>query len=491
MKRFRRISLIVFLALGPLLLYLSGPAAAEEVLPLAVPPPDKEGTDMYPSSYEGNLSQRSLAGAFSGLFKSVLVGRYLDREPAERMAGYLRHKGLTTFVLEKKIEERRLLRNDPVGHFYVVMTGLFGRQEDADILGQRLRAEGQFKDYRILPVDDPGEIEATNAQNLDLYAQSAQVSRDSRQRAEKPLPANSAVKSGEAFKEYVYGRYIGSYRDPLKARDEARRLTAGGWSASVEKDGGWYRVYLAPTDDHRDFKADEATLSSAKRSAASRSGLIFLVDMSGLKGSFTPINPSVDRNDASACAGFSEAGRLGATLNRTIIYIPETSLTVGLIPIWPQKMSWRDIPKRVQAWWNDEKNRPVTKAVYGPAIFNRPEMEKAITGLAPSSEPASLAVGLTETSADLSGIPGKKVLLVFSEFQGPDESNDVRDALNRLKQAHGSSLEVVFIYGDTSGPGYELADSLAREYGPSAAWDGCRLLSDNAYFERYIKTIIR
>jgi hypothetical protein len=213
--------------------------------------------------------------------------------------------------------------------------------------------------------------------------------------------------------------------------------------------------------------------------------------MSGLKGAFQPINPNAARTDASACAGFSEAGRLGTTLNRTIIYLPETSLTVGLVPIWPQKMNWRDIPKRIQAWWDDEKSRPMTKAVYGPAIFNRPEMERAIAGLTPSPEEASLAIGLTETSADLTGIPGRKVLLVFSEFQGPDDPKDVREALNRLRQAHGSTLQVLFIYGDTNGPGYELADSLAREYGPSAAWDGCRLLSDNAYFEQYIKTVIR
>ena|GEM_PF-2291049 len=482
--------IIVFLALaqffGP-----PPPATAEETPALAVPPPDKEGTDMYPSSYEGDLSRRALAGTFSGLFKSVLVGRYLDREPADRMAEYLRIRGLTAFVLEKKIEERRLLKNDPVGRFYVVMAGLFGRQEDADILGQRLRAEGQVKDYRLLPVDEPGELEATNAQNLDLYAQSAKVSEDSQKRAEKPLAPNSPTATGEAFKKYVYGRYIGSYRDPLRAREEARRMTAGGWSASVEKDGGWYRVYLAPTEDHRDFKADEATLNSAKRSAANQSGLIFLVDMSGLKGGFKPINPNAARSDASACAGFSEAARLGAGLNRSIIYLPETSLTVALVPIWPQKMNWRDIPKRIKAWWDDEKNRPTTKAVYGPAIFNRPEMEKAVTGLTPSPEPASLAIGLTEVSADLAGIPGRKVLLVFSEFQGPDEPEDLRESLSRLKEAHGSALQVVFIYGDTDGPGYELADSLAREYGPSAAWDGCRLLSDNAYFEQYIKTIIR
>lgn len=490
MKGFRRLPLIVWLALMPLFAPLP-PAGAEEPPALAVPPPDQEGRDMYPSSYEGNLSQRALAGTFSGLFKSVLVGRYLDREPAENLAEYLRIRGLTAFVLEKKIEERRFLKNEPVGRFYVVMAGLFGRQEDADILGQRLRAQGQAQDYRILPVDEPGEIEATNAQNQDLYAQSAQVSRDSQKRAAKPLDPSSATATGEAFKKHVYGRYISSFRDPLKAREEARRMTAGGWAASVEKEGGWYRVYLAPTEDHRDFKADEATLSSAKRSAASQSGLIFLVDLSSLKGGFQPINPNAARTDASACAGFSEAARLGASLNRSIIYLPETSLTVGLVPIRPQQMNWRDIPKRVKAWWEDEKNRPTTKAAYGPAIFNRPEMERAIAGLNPSAEEASLAIGLTEASADLAVIPGRKVLLVFSEFQGPDEPQDVREALNRLRAAHGSSLQVVFIYGDTDGPGYQLADSLAREYGPSAAWDGCRLLSDNAYFELYIKTIIR
>ncbi len=466
-------------------------AADEEAPPVAVSRPNEAGSDIDPLSYQGDIHDRSLAGASKGLFKAALVGRYLDEEPARQLVAFFQSRGLTAFALRKEVTERRLLKNDPVGHFYLVMVGLFGEQRDADFLGQRLRAEGTVRDYRILSVDAPRELEATEAQNRELYLQSARVSEQSRERASRPLDPNSPSATGQAFKKHVYGRYIGSYRDPLEARDMARRMTTSGWSASVENDGGWYRVYLAPTKDHRDFKADGPTLKAARKSAASQPGLVFLADLSGLKGTLNPITPNAGRTDASACAGFSEAGRLGTVLTRTMIYIPDTSYTVALTSIRPpeKQTGWKDIPKRVKAWWDDEKSRPVKKADYGPAIYNRPEMEKAISRLTASPDQASLAIGLTEAATQLSTVPGRKVLLVFSEFQGPDQPRDVQEAVSRLKAAYGSSLEVLFIYGDTDGPGYDLAATLTRDAGGSQPWDGCRLISDNAYFESYIKTI--
>ena len=465
---------------------------------LEVPLPAADGSESRPPGYQGGqateIYDRSLARHFkSGFFSSVLVGRYLDEAPARRAAGYYRSRGLTSFVLKKQVEERRILRNDPVGEFYMVMAGLFGRNKDADILGQRLKAENQAPAYQVVPVDDPGELEATEAQNADLYAKLSGVSRSAEEKASKPLSSSSPAASGEAFKKHVYGRYVGSYRDPQEAKLHAEKLTAGGWPASVQREGAgssaWFRVYLAPAKDQMTWQADSQVLKEARRSAASQPGIFLLVDMSNIQSDINSPRPDKNRYNASACAGFSEAGRLGGSLRRTLIYIPDTSYTAALISMGVQSSS-KKIQDRVKDWW-DEKPKPSRPPLYGPAIFNRPEMEKAINKLKPEAKPVSLALGLTEMAGHLFTVPGRKMVVVFSEFLGEDQPEEVKEALGRLKSEFGSSLEVLFVYGDTNAAGYRLASDLARQAGSTQAWDGCMLMNDNAYFERYIKTIFR
>ncbi|MDR0881006.1 MAG: SPOR domain-containing protein [Candidatus Adiutrix sp.] len=484
MKIFRLLLTLALLALPlrPGLL-----AAAEDE-------PGLDGFKINPRSYDGDLTRRSLDGSFSASFTTALVARSDSEEAAGRLAAKFRNRGLAALAIKKDMTGvnlyRNIFKNEPPKLAWIVTVGLFGRREETDALGQRLRADGSVKDYRIMGLTDQADLEAFESQNSALYAQAANTSQESQKRAGRPLDPQSPQATGEAFHNYVQGRFIGSYRDPLEAREVARQLTTSGWSASVERAGQWNRVYLAPTRDSRDLRADPAALSTARKSAASQPGLIFLADLSSLAGQTSLLTPNAERSNASACGGFSEFGRLSATLTRTIIYIPETAYTVALVPIQPRPMSWRDIPQLARDWW-DDKNRPVTKAVYGPAIFNRPEMEQAINQLQNSPDQASLALGLAESSVDLATIPGRKVLLVFSEFQAPDQPEDIREAVSHLKGNFGDSLEIIYIYGDANGDGYRLAERLAKEAQGGPAWDGCRLLSDNAYFEQYIKTIFK
>jgi hypothetical protein len=469
------------LAAGPAT--AQNPDAKQAPAMLEVSPPSPDGSDAPSSSG-------------SDLYSAVWAGRYLDEAPAQKLARTFQARGLTAFTLKKRLTERRFLGDEPVGDFYLVLAGLFGRAEEAEILGRRLTAEGRLRDFRVLPVEAPAELASIEAQNRSLSLRAARTSGEARGRDAAPLSPNSPAETGAGFKNYVQGRLVGSFRDPWRAQAEAERLTASGWPASVRKDPGgapWYRVYLAPTQDRRDWKADESTLAAAQSAAASQPGLVILADMSSLAGRVDNITPNAERTDASACAGFSEAGRLGAVLNRTIFYIPDASYTVALAPIFPKEQSllnWREIPGRIKGWWNDEKTRPVKTPLYGPAVYNRPDLERAVSKLTSSPDQASLAVGLTEVSRELSDIPGRKVFLVLSEFQGPDQPQDVMNAMDQL-QSSLSGLEPVFVYGDTDEAGYALARGLAREYGSGQAWDGCLLLTDNAYFEKYIKSLFK
>ena len=469
-----------------MLIVLAGPArpaAGADEVPMLLVPRSSGTTPAF--------GERSAAAG--QVFHSVLVGRFLDEEPARRLSGRIQNRGLTAFVVKRNLVESSLfIDRREVGEFYLTLAGLFGLSREADRLGSRLRAEGMITDYQVVDIEDPGEVEATAAQTRRVDQEGEQTATTARKRAAAPLKPTSPAAAGEGYKKNIYGRYIGSYKDPLEAREHARTLTANGWAASVQAEGQgggrWYRVYLAPSSDSRDLKADEEVLQEAVESAASQMALVFLVDLTSTAGQVGHPGPAPDRRDASACAGFSQAGRLGAVLSRTIIYVPDITLLATLIPaIRDDVKNVQEVPRRLTDWWAGHERRPRELAAYGPTFFNRQEMERAILQLQADSRPGSLVPALKAAAAPLASQPGRKVLLIFSDFMGPAKPADVQAALDALGARLGSSLDVFLIYGDPSGAGYQLAQNLGR----SEAWDGCLLLHDNAYFEKYIKAVFK
>ena len=433
----------------------------------------------------------------SGTYTSVWVGRFLDLEPAQRMVSQLHTRGLTSFTIKKTLVETGLVRaHDEVGDFYMVMAGLFGNQSEADILGQRLKAQGIVAGYETVGVDDPGEVEQEGTQTRQRVMNAQKVSQSAQQKASKPLPYDSPALTGEAFKKVVYGRYMGSFADPWEAQKEAEVLTRAGWPASVEKekDGKgqqWFRVYLSPPVDRREWSADEKTLKAAKHSAASQPGIVILIDPSSLKGQVADINPDSDRSNASACAGFSEAGRLRVSIERVIGYIPESFFLAAIIDITPKDTGLIDyVVTKTSDFIHSTDTLSQGKALYGPSIYNRPEMENSLTKLVLNDSGGGLSAGFKKAETALTSIPGEKILLVYSEFQNLDQDQEIKSAFSSLKGS-ASGLRAFFIYGDTAERGYKLANDLAQLAGTSQAWDGCMLLQNNSYFEKFIKTIFR
>jgi hypothetical protein len=351
-------------------------------------------------------------------------------------------------------------------------------------------AEELITDFQVVTLEDPGEVEATAAQTRRVEQEGDKTAQAVRVRAAAPLKSTSPAVTGEGYKRNIYGRYVGSYKDPLEAREHARTLTAGGWEASVRTEGygggRWYRVYLAPSSDPRDLKADEEVVREAIASAADNMALVFLADLTSTAGQIGRPGPAPDRRDASACAGFSQAGRLGAILSRTIIYVPDIALMTTLIPAVLDDPKIKEMPERLADWWEGRERRPRKLAAYGPTFFNRQAMERAIVQLQADSRPGSLVPALKSAAAPLASQPGRKVLLIFSDFIGTTKPAEVQAALADMR-AGFPSLDIFIIYGDPNGAGYRVAQNLAE----GQAWDGCLLLHDNAYFEKYIKAIFK
>jgi len=134
------------------------------------------------------------------LFHSVLVGRFLDEEPARRLSGRLQDRGLTAFVVKRRLVVSRLLIDrDQVGEFYLTLVGLFGLPQEAERLGSRLAAEGLIKDYQVVGIEEPGEVASTATQTRRVDQEGDQTVRTARARAAAPLPPDSPAATGEAF----------------------------------------------------------------------------------------------------------------------------------------------------------------------------------------------------------------------------------------------------------------------------------------------------
>jgi hypothetical protein len=434
---------------------------------------------------------------------TVWCGSYNEEAPARAAALSLQREGLTSFVLKKTLEEKRLPFNSSVGDYYLVLAGLFGDRRDAEALGSRLKARGLVSNYEVIPTDQPAEVASFEAQVSPVALRSDTAQQSARQRLGRPVDPASPGATGEAFKGTVTGRYVASFRDEWAAKEEARRLTSAGWPAGIQAAGNgggmWYRVYLtgdagkesgSPSGGRAasGYRVPDSTIQAAQARAASQKGLVIVVDTSGLKGTWGGTRPNRRRTDASSCAGYSQSGRLLASIERFVSYVPDGGLLVSV-----RNLGYREEPdlgqraaRAAKSWWNnDDSAYSQANAAYGPAVYNRPEVLRAVRNMKPDRRSAPLAPGLSNLT-ELNAIPGRKTVLLFSDFAYRDRSSGAEAAAGGLRGQHGN-VDLLVVYGDSTAEGWRLADSLSRAAGGSEAWDGCRLLADNAYFERFVR----
>jgi hypothetical protein len=431
---------------------------------------------------------------------TVWAGSYVDQSPADKSAEALRRYGLTAFTVKKTLVENKFPFDKTVGDFHLVLTGLFGVREDASVLGSRLEAQGLVSNWRVIPSDNPGELSVSRLQNAPLEQRSESVAESVRERTGRPLPPSSPATSGEGFKETVKGRYVGSYKDESSARNAAKKLTASGWPASVEaaKEGGgvWFRVYMVGDQNPgnpRDMSLSPGALALAKQTTSRRKGMVLLLDSSGLKGVWGAVKPNAARTDASSCEGYSQAGRLLTSMERLVGYIPDAGqlMVVKTLSYAEPSGFFDKYSQSVRSWWSGDKTAySHSDLAYGPSVYNRPEVLRIIRNLKVDVRAAPIGPALT-SSGELENIPGKKTAVLFSDFRSSDKPEDVEAALGQLKSRYGDDLDFIVVYGDTDGTGLNLANRLGRIGGGEEAWNGCRLVSDNAYFEKFVKRVFR
>jgi hypothetical protein len=432
-------------------------------------------------------------------YHAVWVASYLDEAPAQRQAETFRRRGLLAFTVKKTLVEKGLLfrTGRTLGEYFLVCVGLFGTIEEAQILGRRLKAQGLAANWRAIGAADPGEIARAAVQVAPLVKEAEKVTTKAYQTAGRPLPPMAPAATGAGFKKLVRGQYVASYRDFYEARDEAQRLTAAGWPAAVERTaltgGNWFRVYLSDPVDRREYAANRPRLARAKAERAAHGGLAFLLDLSGQAGKWGQIAPGESRVEASACAGYSRPGRVLTGVERVIGLIPTDSplmVAVKSVTYAPPEGLVETVVRPVRTWWTEDSSElTAAKSAYGPTLFNRPQVTRSVRNLKLDPKPVSLAPafdGLYEATQ----IPGKKTVILWSDFRWLDSDTEILAALGRLKAQFGGQLELIVVYGDPDDQGLKLAESLARTGGGSPAFDGCQLLADQNYFQSFIGRVL-
>jgi hypothetical protein len=436
-------------------------------------------------------------------FYTVWVASYLDEAPAHRAAAAFRSRGLLAFTVKKTLMEKTssfLSSSTPrvVGDYYLVNVGLFGNVEEASVLGRRLLAQGRISNWRVIGSADPGEIARMAVQAAPLIQKSETVTTQAMKKAGLPLPPTAPAITGQGFKSLVHGRYVGSFKDLYAARTEAERLTAAGWPAAVEratpKGGQWFRVYLTESTDHREFGANPSRLARDKAVAATHGGLIFLVDLSGQAGDWGQIAPGEKRLEASACAGYSRPGRVLTGLERVVGQIPTNSpMMVAVKSVtYVQPAGFVDkTVRKVRKWWTeDETGFTEARSAYGPTLFNRPLVTRAIRSLKLDSEAVSLGPAF-DSLYEAQSVPGYKTVLVWSDFRWTGPDTEVMAGLGRLKAQWGGQVNILVVYGDADDRGWRLAENLAKAGSGQPAYDGCLLLSDQNYFQKFVSRALQ
>ena len=257
----------------------------------------------------------------------------------------------------------------------------------------------------------------------------------------------------EPFWDTVKGSYVGSYKSKSMAEEQAKGLTLRGWPAKVYEGEArgkkWWRVYM---------------VADAKEQRASGlGGFEILPDMSG-----------TSLRDGYSCYGRGRYETYMGLLRKINASVPGQGLMAAL---------------RVAAYDQADYHDKYTRLLWGLGRYERGSYGGGIDRIGPSASNAPLGWAMAGSDYELRSIPGKKALIVMSDFR---PNRDLGKALLRaraLKERYGRNLCIHTIYIGADDQGIRLARDIARAGACGNVYDGCLLIGDPSYFEGMMKNV--
>lgn len=359
-------------------------------------------------------------------FFSLHVHSYRKGEDAAQEVELLRESGLDAFSLYESVTN--------LGLWYRVYIGRYGTEMEARALAGSLIDRGllsRHSNYRIMWVSDNGGQPVSPASAESAPADQREVS---------------------SYRETVEGSYVGSYRTRFEAEKQAEGLTLRGWPAFVTEGDvsgvTWYRVYLSPTGQRYDADAP--------------GGFVILLDLSNTY------------DGEYSCLGLTKYEAMIELMDLINLSVPNVGYLAG----------FRTVGHRGAMYTGD-----YSRLRFGIDVYNTEGYHQAIKQIRPSGSSSPLGWGITATDADFSMIPGRKILIVISDFRLNRDLGRPADRALALSRKFGPELCLYTIYVGADRGGVALARDLAITGECGNFYDGCALLAEQHYFNGMIREI--
>jgi OOP family OmpA-OmpF porin len=259
--------------------------------------------------------------------------------------------------------------------------------------------------------------------------------------------------------------YIGPFASRAEAKQQAETLTAQG----VITD---YRVRnLGPGTVQAKIPSESAGTSRPAVAVAATTqepgpgtpdGWEIIVDLSG------------SINDQFHCGGYFKHEAVFSILNQMNKKIPALQYQAAL-----RKFGYKNALTRSD----------YTALEWGVDTYDRQAFGIAVSQLIPSRAISPLGWAMKGAEAELESMPGRKALIILSDFK---ENRDFGDPLERAKDLaarFGNDLCIFTINVGQEKKEIKLAQEIAAQSGCGKTYDGCRLLSDEAYFDQMVSEI--
>lgn len=422
-------------------------------------------------------------------FYTLQVSAYQKAEDAAPAVDRLKKLGLEAFYNLELVPGQ--------GMWYRIFVGAFRQKAEAESYGQRLQSLGIITSYRVMDMgapqivsgssDSPPAAVSTGSVSppaayvtAPSSAPPAPITFGSKppNASVTPPPVSTPASNGPSpsFQKIVYGRYVGSFRDRAQAQREAEGLTRYGWQAIVEEDlvQGimWYRVYLIPFGQANNGGPGETP------------GFEIIADMSeSPQAKLTWVS-----DPPSRCPGYTNSGAKIAIVRKINAAVPPTpyfAVLRDLAILDNIADRWGERIKNLGSLIPDEH----TRRLWGVLVYSRNEFGRAIDKIKLGNGLAPLVWSVNASDSDLMTIPGRKALILVSDFESSALVPDPVPRTKELKRKYGPSLCVYPIVVDATPDGWKLAEEMAKAGECGHLYDGCRVLADENYFRDMIQDI--
>ena len=132
---------------------------------------------------------------------------------------------------------------------------------------------------------------------------------------------------------------------------------------------------------------------------------------------------------------------------------------------------------------------PFTRLDWGVKTFDPAQFGPAIDGLKPTYSITPLGHGMAASEAEFAAMPGKKALIILSDFRRSTDFGDPLGKAKSLKAKFGADLCIYTFCFGVHDEAFKLAKEIARVSDCGKFYDAEALLADQAAFAAMIKHI--